>query len=141
MRMSNIMEAWVALQRMWLALQPIFDSPTIAKELPTETREFKKHDATWRDILAKTNANPNVFQACQEPDLLENFQFANSELEKVKKSLENYLEKKRQLFARFYFLADEELFEIMSKSKDINTIRPYLKRVFESIVEIGRAHV
>ena len=136
MRMSNIMEAWVALQKMWLALQPIFDSPTIAKELPTETREFKKHDSTWRDTLAKIHANPNVLQACQEPELLEKFQFANSELEKVKKSLEDYLEKKRQLFARFYFLADEELFEIMSQSKDINTIRPYLKRVFESIVDI-----
>ena len=136
MRMSNIMEAWISLQKMWLALQPIFDSPTIAKELPSETREFKKHDATWREVLQNVKNDLNVFRQCQEPELLEKFQFSNSELEKVKKSLEDYLEKKRQLFARFYFLADEELFEIMSQSKDINTIRPYLKRVFESIVDI-----
>lgn len=72
-------------------------------------------------------SDPNVLKACQEPELLEKFQNSNSELEKVKKSLEDYLEKKRQLFARFYFLADEELFEIMSQSKEIETIRPYLK--------------
>eukprot|EP01022_Parablepharisma_sp_SALTPOND_P028499 TRINITY_DN71064_c2_g1_i1.p1 TRINITY_DN71064_c2_g1~~TRINITY_DN71064_c2_g1_i1.p1 ORF type:complete len:4083 (+),score=665.19 TRINITY_DN71064_c2_g1_i1:2435-14683(+) len=136
MRMSNILEAWVALQKMWLALQPIFESPTIAKELPSETREFKKHDTTWREIMGKVKHDPVVLRECQEPELLERFQHANSELEKVKKSLEDYLEKKRQLFARFYFLADEELFEIMSQSKDIESIRPYLKRVFESIVDI-----
>ena len=50
MRMSNIMEAWISLQKMWLALQPIFDSPTISKELPAETKEFKKHDATWSNL-------------------------------------------------------------------------------------------
>ena len=130
------MEDWIVLQKMWLALQPIFDSPTIAKELPSETREFKKHDSTWREILNKVNSDLNVLRSCQEPELLEKFQFSNSELEKVKKSLEDYLEKKRQLFARFYFLADEELFEIMSQSKDVNTIRPYLKRVFENIVDV-----
>jgi len=136
MRMSNIMEAWIALQKMWLALQPIFESPTISRELPTETKEFKTHDTTWREAMAKVKHDPTVITQCGEPELLEKFQLANSKLEKVKKSLEDYLEKKRQLFARFYFLADEELFEIMSQSKDIETIRPYLKRVFESIVDI-----
>ena len=136
LRISNIIEAWIALQKMWLALQPIFESPTIAKELPSETREFRKHNDTWRETMGKAKHDPTVIHVCQEPDLLEKFQHANTELDKVKKCLEDYLEKKRQLFARFYFLADEELFQIMSQSKEIETIRPFLKRVFENIIDI-----
>ncbi len=130
------MEAWIALQKLWLALQPIFESPTISKELPSETREFKKHDNTWKETMARVKHDPTVIKACQEPNMLEHFQLANAELEKVKKQLEEYLEKKRQIFARFYFLADDELFQVMSNSKDIDTIRPFLKRVFENIVDV-----
>jgi dynein heavy chain len=39
--MSEILEEWGNAQRQWMYLQPIFDSPDINKQLPTESAKFK----------------------------------------------------------------------------------------------------
>src|SRR5690606_28769555 len=41
---SEVIDEWVGLQRSWLYLQPIFDSPDINKQLPQEGKRFSTVD-------------------------------------------------------------------------------------------------
>jgi dynein heavy chain len=106
------------------------------KQLPAETKRFKSVDSTWRHIINQTKQAPNILLTCSKEGLKEKFQEANKNLEIVQKGLADYLEKKRSVFARFYFLSNDELLEILSQTKEVRNVRPHLRKVFEAMADM-----
>jgi dynein heavy chain len=131
---SDIYEEWLLVQRAWMYLEPVFSSDDIMRQLPAEGKRFISVDRAWRRLMATASQRSSVVDYCRNtPRLLQILRNANAALELVQKGLAEYLETKRIAFARFYFLSNDELLEILSETRDPKRIQPHLKKCFENI--------
>jgi len=55
---SEVLDAWMSVQRNWLYLQPIFESQDINRQLPMEGKKFATVDKSWRQTLSTGNISP-----------------------------------------------------------------------------------
>ncbi|CAM9881967.1 unnamed protein product, partial [Phaeothamnion confervicola] len=137
---SEVLDEWLAVQRNWLYLQPIFDSPDINKQLPAEGKRFASVDKHWRQTMAAASGGPTlVVRFCNDAKLLDKFRESAKLLELVQKGLSDYLETKRAGFSRFYFLSNDELLEVLSQTKDPLRVQPHLRKCFEGIKSVDFA--
>jgi dynein heavy chain len=60
----------------------------------------------------------------------------NKAFDEIQKALDDFLEKKRENFQRFFFLSNDELLEILSTVKAPIHLQPHLRKVFENLVKL-----
>ena len=68
--------------------------------------------------MTRLNKDNNALRGSQYPNMLDTLNEMNVKLEEIQKSLDMYLETKRQIFPRFYFLSNDDLLEILGQSKN-----------------------
>lgn len=133
MSTQDNLEMWLTVQAVWMSLEPVFSSEDIINQMPLEGRLFKEVNTMWHKLMCRVTENPAALAVVGIDDLQQTLKSCMTKLERVQKGLSDYLESKRTLFPRFYFLSDDELLEILSETKEPLKVQPHLKKCFEGI--------
>lgn len=136
--LGAVLSSWMDVQRKWVYLEGIFlGSSDIKQQLPAEYDRFMNVDREFVQIMKKMESKMRVLETVTSiPNLLKTLEYLSDTLTKIQKSLNEYLETQRQAFARFYFVGDEDLLEIIGNAKEITNVQKYFNKMFAGINSI-----
>ncbi|CAG9464002.1 unnamed protein product [Pedinophyceae sp. YPF-701] len=120
------------IQRRWVYLEPIFSRGA----LPHEQPRFARVDRDFVSLMNQIQRDPHVKAFADRPGLEAQLKTMADQLEHCQKSLMEFLEDRRAVFPRFYFIGDDDLLEILSQCKDPNVIQAHLKKLFAGIYRV-----
>ena len=117
-----------------MRLEPIFlASEDIRAQLPEYTKRFEKVDIDWKALMADASEDPGVVLATNtegREQMLAEFQ---ADIDVCEKALDEYLEQKKKIFPRFYFVSNQALLEILSNSNNPEKVNEFVTDCFDGM--------
>ena len=133
--MEDVLKVWVNVSRSWAALESIFlASADIRSQLPDDTKRFEGIDSEFKELMKdavvssltltedKTFHNLDLFilqnvpictEVCLVDGRQESLASMMSRLDQCQKSLNEYLDQKKKIFPRFYFVSNVALLDMV----------------------------
>jgi dynein heavy chain 1, cytosolic len=88
------------------------------------------------ELMKKVTRFPLVVEVLSIPSVQKTLEQLADLLNKIQKSLGEYLEKQRSNFPRFYFVGDEDLLEIIGNSQNLSRLQKHFKKMFAGVNSI-----
>ncbi|XP_025270513.1 dynein beta chain, ciliary [Camponotus floridanus] len=129
--------AWFQVQRTWIHLESIFiGSEDIRSQLPEESKRFEKIDKDFKDLLKEMLTNLNVVKSMNRPKLLDRLEELERQLNICEKALSDYLETKKLIYPRFYFISSADLLDILSNGNNPEMVCKHLSKLYDSLAKL-----
>lgn len=117
-------------------LEPIFSSGDISQTMPLEYKMFVDVDTHWKQVMKAIEEEPGITDLIDKENIMKQFQDNNKNLDQIQKKLNDFLEQKRLIFARFFFLANDDLLQILAQTKNPRLVQAHMDKCFEGISKV-----
>lgn len=87
----------------------------------------------FKNILTVNNT---VLTCIKDPELIKTLESTNDKLEIIEKLFNNYLEQKRRIFPRFYFVSTSDLLDILSNGNDPVKVNFHTDKIIAAIATL-----
>jgi len=134
---EDVIKVWTNVSRSWASLESIFlASADIRSQLPDDTKRFEGLDGEFKELMKEAVNEPNVLAVCSFDGRLDSLMSMMQRLEQCQKSLNEYLDQKKKIFPRFYFVSNVALLDMLANGTNPPKIMKYLGDCFDSLDEL-----
>jgi dynein heavy chain, axonemal len=131
---ADVVSIMNEIQRTWAYLETLFiGSEEVKKELPEDTERFAGIDADVQTVLKDFFQTKNAAKACNVEGVFKLLEETQHKLELCEKSLANYLEQKRRIFPRFYFVSTSDLLDILSNGNAPDKVNFHMPKIIAAV--------
>lgn len=132
-RVDAVVNEWLKVQKNWRILVNIFvGSDDIRQQLPEDTKVFETVHGQFTEMMIAAHESPLIIEACNEgrkTALVE----MSAKIKKCEKALNDYLEQKKKVFPRFYFLSNQSLLTILSNGQNPPKVCEFIGDCFDGL--------
>jgi dynein heavy chain len=122
------------VQRNWSFLEQLFiHSAEVKKELPKESEQFVTIDQDVKRILNDAFKKKVALDYCAQDWVFPDLEKAEKQLSVCEKALLDFMDSKRRAFPRFYFVAQNDLLDILSNGNNPSKIMIHMPKIFQAI--------
>jgi dynein heavy chain len=133
-KVLEAMEILFTVQRKFEYVNNIFNN--IQSELNQLAGDYSSFTNVKNDFkieMDKIQQNPNAKDNLTQDQFKTKFENLSKELDKIQNKLKDLLKQRRSEFARFFFLSDEDMFEMLGNAKNPTVINKHMKKMYEGI--------
>lgn len=132
-RVDTVVNEWLKVQKNWRILVNIFiGSDDIRQQLPEDTKVFETVHGEFTEMMIAAHESPLIIEACTEnrkSSLID----MSAKIKKCEKALNDYLEQKKKIFPRFYFLSNQSLLTILSNGQNPPKVCEFIGDCFDGL--------
>ena len=132
-RIQDTIAAWLTVQEKWLYMEPLLTVEDVIRHLAHESILFKEVDTNWKTIMEDIAQDPRVLKTAGVPGMLEMLERCLDLLQEINVGLSKYLDQRKFVFPRFFFLSNKEILQVLSETRDPTKVQPFLRNIFEGI--------
>ncbi len=138
--LSNVEETlrlWTLVSRSWASLESIFlASADIRAQLPDDTKRFESIDGMFKELMKVAIETPSPVEACNVEGRIELLNNLSHQLDICQKSLNDYLDMKKKIFPRFYFVSNVALLDMLANGTNPPKLMPYIGDCYDSLSKL-----
>ncbi|KAK8898650.1 hypothetical protein M9Y10_000942 [Tritrichomonas musculus] len=129
---AKILDAWSVFQSNWVILSPFFAQDETKKILPHQTSKFSMVKRRWVSLVRHTLEDTSLVHVCSFPSLQEMLSENNKTMEILLQSSMKFIDAKREIMPRLYFMSDSEAMQLFSTT-DFSVFFNRLRKMFMKI--------
>lgn len=128
----SLLGTFMEIQRVWVYLYGVFgqNRTEVRAILPIESTRFQNITYEFFEVLKKIGSQDSARSILEILNVSASFKEMWESLQKISRALNDFLEKQRDIFPRFYLIGNEDLLELMSGSRDEVVINKHIKKMF-----------
>lgn len=131
---ETTLKLWLSVQKQWSSLESIFlCSADIMAQLPDDSKRFEGIDTELKELMRESCSGSLVLDACTREGRDAQLSNMHKELQICQKALNEYLEVKKNIFPRFYFVSNVALLDILSNGNNPPKVMPHIGDCFDGV--------